>query len=178
MADDFPDRLGQLLDKGNVHAFAKKIGMSDPVVRQYLSGKSQPSRTAIIQIIKATGVTADWLLTGEGPMRRGETTTERTEGRVEAATASFDSLGMAEGMGLLAKIYASADNVFIRAINANLMAFGEALDNKAIAQNTARLIEEMNRRMDQLEKQMATLRQENSDLKAKIRDSPDKVANG
>ena len=72
---------------------------------------------------------------------------------------------MAEGMSLLAKIYSSGDNVFIRAINANLAAFGEAVDNKAVAQNAIRMMEEMNNKLLGMENRLRKLEHENAELK-------------
>lgn len=80
----------------------------------------------------------------------------RMDSRQQNTTSvSFDDLGMAEGMGLLSRIYSSGDIVFIRAINANLMAFGEAIANKAMALETMKKMEEMEGRMMAMEQKIA-----------------------
>lgn len=45
--------------------------MSDTVIRQYLAGKSEPTRPAIVALAIALDVREQWLVTGEGPKRRG-----------------------------------------------------------------------------------------------------------
>ncbi len=67
----FPDRLQKAVGDKSVRSFAAECGMSDTVVRQYLSGKSEPTRPAIIAIARVAGCSIEWLLTGEGPMKRG-----------------------------------------------------------------------------------------------------------
>ncbi len=68
----FPARLQQAIGDRSVRSFASDCGMSDTVVRQYLSGKSEPTRPAIIAIARVSGCSIEWLLTGEGEMRRGD----------------------------------------------------------------------------------------------------------
>lgn len=68
----FPTRLQQAIGERSVRSFASDCGLSDTVVRQYLSGKSEPTRPAIIAIARVSGCSIDWLLTGEGEMRRTE----------------------------------------------------------------------------------------------------------
>ncbi len=75
----------------------------------------------------------------------------------EAANKAFDDLGMAEGMSLLAKIYSSGDTILIRAINANLMAFGETVDNKKAINDIAAENTEMRVRVDSLEQKLTAL---------------------
>jgi DNA-binding XRE family transcriptional regulator len=98
---------------------------------------------------------------------------EEGAGQPRTAHAGFDDLGMAEGMGLLAKVYSSGDAVFIRAINANLAAFGEAIDNKATARNTTALTEEMNKRLVEMEKRLHHLEKENQAMRARMNSGDD-----
>jgi len=65
---------------------------------------------------------------------------------------------MVEGMGLLTKIYSAADPVYIRAINANLMAFADAVDNKIIARG-------MEKRLQELEADLAEMKSYVLDMK-------------
>ena len=68
----FPKRLEFIVGEQSVRAFARRCGMSDTVLRQYLAGKSEPTRLALISIAEAGNVRVEWLATGEGPMKRGE----------------------------------------------------------------------------------------------------------
>lgn len=50
--------------------FARFCGIPDPSLRNYLSAKSIPGGENLAAIAQATGVSIDWLLTGEGPRYR------------------------------------------------------------------------------------------------------------
>lgn len=174
--EQFSNRLKLALGGESINSFANRCGVSESLLRKYLSG-SCPGLDKAAGIAKAAGVDIGWLATGEGQMRRGEAAAPAQEEAGQAAAPqqlrkqapieqpSFDDLGMAEGMSLLAKIYSSGDNVFIRAINANLAAFGEAVDNKAVAQNAIRMMEEMNNKLLGMENRLRKLEHENAELK-------------
>lgn len=55
----------------SVHAFSKKAGISDTMMRKYLAG-SVPGLENLLQIADAAGVTLDWLAAERGPMRLGD----------------------------------------------------------------------------------------------------------
>lgn len=62
----------QILRGGKSRAgFAKECGISRPALVNYEEGRI-PGTEEAIKIAAATSVTIDWLLTSEGPMRRGE----------------------------------------------------------------------------------------------------------
>jgi len=67
-AGSFPGRLLRLIGRTPVRAFARETGISEGVLRKYLSNKSDPSRTRLITIAEAGGVSLEWLATGQGPM--------------------------------------------------------------------------------------------------------------
>jgi len=50
--------------------FAKQCGMSPTVMHQYLSGKSEPTRLALIAMACTAGVNLEWLMSGEGPVEK------------------------------------------------------------------------------------------------------------
>jgi len=68
-----------------------------------------------------------------------------------------DNIGFGECADLLNKIFNSGNQVLIRAIAANLHAFSEAIDNKALAAHTVKLMEQMNERIIALEKRLKEL---------------------
>lgn len=57
--------------------FAKKSGISDSLIRKYLSG-SLPGMDKLIALAEAGGVRVGWLATGELPMRPGEAPPQAT----------------------------------------------------------------------------------------------------
>ncbi len=62
----FVKRLKETIGKKSVRSFALACGLSDTVLRQYLSGKSEPTRLPLIAIAQTGNVRIEWLVTGEG----------------------------------------------------------------------------------------------------------------
>jgi phage repressor protein C with HTH and peptisase S24 domain len=71
-ADDFVERLKNLCNRaGNASALAKKAGISNSGLSRYLNG-GDPSRKVLVSLAQATGVSLQWLATGEGPMEKSQ----------------------------------------------------------------------------------------------------------
>ena len=68
--DCFPDRLKMAIGEKSARSFALQCGLSPTVMHQYLSGKSEPTRQALIAIANTAEVNPGWLLTGDGPMKK------------------------------------------------------------------------------------------------------------
>lgn len=66
--DGFPERLRLVLGKKSARAFAAVCGLSSAAMHQYLSGKTEPSRPALVAIATHAGVDLNWLVMGVGPM--------------------------------------------------------------------------------------------------------------
>ncbi|WP_448093585.1 LexA family transcriptional regulator [Pseudomonas lini] len=64
--DGFGERLKQAIGTDKPYAFAKKCGISESLVRKYLSGASIPSVGKAWAMAKAAEVSLDWLAGGEG----------------------------------------------------------------------------------------------------------------
>nr|ELR5115163.1 helix-turn-helix domain-containing protein [Providencia stuartii] len=62
----FKDRLNTLIDKNSIRSFASECGISDATIRKYLSGQSLPGIDKIEAIVKYTGCSLEWLVTGKG----------------------------------------------------------------------------------------------------------------
>ena len=196
------DRIRTLTGWKNYGDLADYLGIKSPGVSGAKKRGIVPIEWAYMVASGHNGST-DWILTGEGPMRRFKGEAQRAaEGEYgfeprpkglaqrlneeggEAATetplqvaahAHFDALNAVEGMGLLTKIYTSGDAVFIRAINANLLAFSDAIENRARAETTISAIREMREQMNimrgeqvELKGQLASLRDENQELHRKL----------
>lgn len=135
------------------------------------------------KIAKEYNVSIDWILEGKGlePSTVGSTgknpndQVEIKHGTVGINDA-FDALGVVEGMGLLTEIYSSGDIVYIRAINANLMAFSDAVKTKVKAVALSDTIHQIQDQMIQMREQINELNtkvlglhNENSELKSELR---------
>lgn len=67
--DGFVARLRILVDEHkSIRAFAGKVGVGDSVIRKYLDGSS-PSIDKAAAIAAGSGVSLEWLITGQGEMR-------------------------------------------------------------------------------------------------------------
>ncbi len=123
--------------------------------QRYEQGESTPGGK-VFKALAELGFNTNWFFTEDEsiPMLINEATAQPSQ---QSANAIFDDLGMPEGMSLLAKIYSSEDTVLIRAINANLMAFGEAIDNKVAVNDLRNENIETRARIDTLEKKLANL---------------------
>lgn len=62
----FKERLQIVLQGQSGNAFSKKVGMSEAVIRDYLSGKTYPSLNRLAVISQKCGVPFEWLATGKG----------------------------------------------------------------------------------------------------------------
>ena len=176
----FSDRVKLVVDLvGNASRLGSLTGITPKSIGIYMKGGSDPSREKLVAIAKAANVNLEWLATGEGPIYKGEAD-KREEGegaapapwqpappRVDnsqpAPDATFDTLDVVEGMTMLTRIYGSGDTTYIRAINANLMAFSDAITAKTTNQT-------MQGQLNKLEDRLATLEQS--------LESPPKAANG
>lgn len=67
----FTKRLRDVVDVMGVPSLAEKAGISDTLIRKYLSG-SMPGLIKAIAISEAAGVNLQWLALGEGPKIKGE----------------------------------------------------------------------------------------------------------
>lgn len=96
-ADAFPSRLRAAIGQRSVRSFAQNAGLSDTVVRQYLIGKSEPTRPALLAMAKAAGVSPAWLLNGEGSVWPGysDATTASPSGAPRIDVEALSSILMA-----------------------------------------------------------------------------------
>lgn len=64
---EFPDRINLAIDRaGGAKKLAEKMGMSTSVLRSWRSGNSDPSRSSLLKMAKASNLSISWLASGEG----------------------------------------------------------------------------------------------------------------
>lgn len=68
---DFAARLKEALGGQSIRSFARGAGFAHTTLKQYLSGKSEPTRPRLVAIASAAGVAVEWLATGRGPKSVG-----------------------------------------------------------------------------------------------------------
>lgn len=74
MLSHFDDRLKEAMAAKwpTIKDFSEATGIPYPSLREYISGKKKPGMDALAAISSASGVSTDWLLTGEGSKFRGQ----------------------------------------------------------------------------------------------------------
>jgi len=84
-------RLRQFLEIESlkITVAAEKSGIPYRSMQNYLSGEREPGVDALTAMNTQLGISVDWLLTGEGRMRRGETTEMATETPRESAVLAL-----------------------------------------------------------------------------------------
>lgn len=63
--ESFPKRLANIIGGRSVRSFALESGVSQTVIRKYLSGESEPTRPALVSMARAGGASVGWLVAGE-----------------------------------------------------------------------------------------------------------------
>lgn len=107
--ENFGERIRKAAELiGGQLELSRRTGISSTSINKYVLGESDPSRSRLVAIAKATGVNVGWLAAGEGPMEReaayiymGEgKTAGRGEGGIEPPPGSdpseFDLVPMVE----------------------------------------------------------------------------------
>ena len=177
------ERIRELRGNESQAQWESRFGVTRNTIRRYESGKNPPDTDFITALCEAYNVNAHWLVTGKGQKYLNDT--QETPASIAppaidkpAPSLPSEDLGLGASVELLAKIYNSGNTVLIRAIAANLNAFGEAIDNKALAQKAIDMMDEMNRRILALEKDLAKLKAENEELKTRDPSRDRRQANG
>lgn len=86
------DRIKSLRLKGETQAqFAERLGTTQASISRYLNGR-HPDRETLIKIARCTGVSLDWLLTGEGKRAAEKETPKSDPELMEAALASIEQI--------------------------------------------------------------------------------------
>ncbi|PPA31453.1 transcriptional regulator [Aeromonas jandaei] len=67
--DGFAERLQSLIGEGSISAFARKVGLSEALIRKYLKG-AEPGLVRANQIAMGANCSLEWLATGCGYLYR------------------------------------------------------------------------------------------------------------
>ncbi len=88
-------RLQALRGKISRRSFAETLDLTESTLRNYESGLSLPNSNLLAKICETIGIEPRWLLTGQGPMRAGESAQTPLEGAAPAMHRSIPVLGLA-----------------------------------------------------------------------------------
>lgn len=90
----FADRLRELIGEQPVSAFARKVDLSEGLIRKYLAG-SEPGLSRANQIARSTNCSLEWLATGAG-FRFGRAELVDMGALERAISVTLDIAGAAE----------------------------------------------------------------------------------
>jgi phage repressor protein C with HTH and peptisase S24 domain len=88
--DQFAGRLKLALGEESVHAFGVRCGLASSLVRRYANGEGLPGTEHLVNIAEKAGVNIEWLATGNGPMKKDDTTIKE----LIAAEQAFEIVNM------------------------------------------------------------------------------------
>lgn len=158
--------LNEKLKKAREHLGKSQKEMADLVGGGYRSWQGYEQGTnypggKVFQSLSDLGFNASWFFSDDVPMLLDEKPMRLSK---EPSSPSVPTASLGEHVDLLAKIHNSGNTILIKAIDANLHAFSEAIDNKAMAIKAIDMMEEMNNRMLAMEEELQRLKRENSRL--------------
>lgn len=171
-SDAFKDRLLEVLGGEKTYSFAKKSGITESLLRKYLTGDSLPGLDRLIIIAEKGKVNIEWLATGEGPKEKGSpkealapiVREEHDLYRVKNITEIQELFG--KSVGYLREIFDSNDPIFISAIQANLHSFSRAIRRE-------KEISQLSEKINDLEKKITDINKLNELFEDYMRPRPD-----
>ncbi|MEJ9426881.1 helix-turn-helix transcriptional regulator [Escherichia coli] len=93
----FKERLEEAMNGESSRAFAAKCGLSDGVIRNYLSGKTYPSLDRLAQIAYATGRPIEWFIQSQSmPMVEYKNTQENKNSQPDRSTLKTKLIAIVE----------------------------------------------------------------------------------
>ena len=160
-------RIAEARGEKSQVAFSSELGINKNTLLRYEKGRGIPDLFTVRKICDLSGVNWDWMTSGVGPMRgkgggsaragMAEMAEKRARAQETIIEDSFDALGVVEGMALLTEIYSSGDTIYIRAINANLQAFSDAVKSKAKATQMEATVENMRAELADMHEQLGKM---------------------
>lgn len=72
-------KIAKLKFNDNLSLFARAVGVVQPSLARWVKGEADPTRTNLVKIAEASGVSLDWLALGVGNMDRVEPQAKKSE---------------------------------------------------------------------------------------------------
>ena len=123
----FSDRLSSLVGDEDVRPFARKCGVTETSIRNYLKG-TEPTRPTMVKIARACNVTVGWLADGEG------------EEPAQSSGGDKEGINTAEGR-LMTDLVLMSGTQYAEALWSNLKSFAEAVRKEAQVKELERKVE-------------------------------------
>lgn len=157
---DIGTRLKTLRGGLSQEEFSQHIGFNKNTIGNYERGERTPDVVFLKTICEKLNVSPDWLLWGQGPMRRGETAPAAASPAPAQAPPPEEDFKMVDMVTKTVEVLES-DTIYRTALASNINAFHQAVRSE-------RTLVRLEERMEQLEKRMEELASENAYLKQRL----------
>jgi transcriptional regulator with XRE-family HTH domain len=154
-------RIRQIRGGESQDTFANRLNINKNTLGFYERDERTPNATFVADICKQECIASDWLLYGEGPMRRGESVPATTPvpAQPEPPPAD-DDFKMSDMLTKTAEVLESG-TIYRTALASNINAFHQAIRSE-------RTLMRPEERMALLEQKMEELANENLELKRRL----------
>ena len=150
MDKKFTNRLIELKGIGTNSSIGRSWGVSESVVRKYLAGTSEPTRPKLIQIAKGSEVEIEWLVTGEGPMRKPKVPSAGVDSTNEPAGCQDASPDEDKLLTMTASILRSRG--YGQALTHNIIAFFKAVEQEGQVDDLKGMLLDIRARLERMER--------------------------
>jgi len=164
------DRLKALRGDSSQGDFSQRIGFHKNTVGKYERGERTPDVDFLRTVCERLSVSPDWLLWGQGPMRRGESAPAAPQATLLAVPPPEDDFKMTEMVTMTVEVLES-ETIYRTALASNIRAFHQAVRSErtlAKLEERVAVLEAREDRMAQIEARMEELAKENGELKRRL----------
>lgn len=157
------ERIRQVRGEKTQSEFAGLTSIPKNTLGRYERGEIIPGGEAISLLCKNIGIDPNWLLFGEGPMRRGETAPAApaaAPNEPPPAQPPEEDFKMVEMVTMTVEVLES-ETIYRTALASNIRAFHQAVRSE-------RTLARLEERMELLEKRVEELASENAYLKQRL----------
>lgn len=161
-------RIRQLRGEESQDSFSNRLNINKNTLGFYERDERTPNAIFVADICKQERISTDWLLYGEGPMRRGESAAEVAQ--AVPAPQPEEDWKMSDMLTKTAEVLES-DTIYRTALASNINAFHQAVrSERLLAQLVERVaaLEAREDRWAQIEARMTELEKENAQLKRRL----------
>ena len=153
-------RIRQTRGDESQDAFANRLNINKNTLGFYERDERTPNATFVADICKQECIATDWLLYGEGPMRRGETAPAAASPAQPQPSPPEEDFKMVDMVTKTVEVLES-DTIYRTALASNINAFHQAVRSE-------RTLARLEERMELLEKRVEELASENAYLKQRL----------
>lgn len=171
---NFNERIRALRGEMTQADFANRAGINVNTLRNYERGDSIPNLEVAASICRYFSVSSDWLMLGEGPMRRGDSAPDTTPSPAQPPMPPGppieDDFKMTEMVTMTVEVLES-ETIYRTALASNIRAFHQAVrSERTLARLEERIavLEAREDRWAQIDARMAELEKENVELKRRL----------